>query len=308
MHDNSKFINYNYRDIHISVASKWVCLTVIQTLATTMAMEKDDQGLFNVDESKTTTFGSNFSTQRAANIVRWILVILPTVISILALVGMVVAILIFSSNYNEQKASLDAKTADLEVLNASLQKKVADIQSAQSKKTYVRWGNSTCPDVSGTSLVYSGRAGGTSYTDRGGAANHLCMPMDPEYVLPTESGVRASSLLFGSEYESIFLGTQNENIPCAVCLVSTRAEVMMVPAKVNCPPSWTREYYGYLMSERNSAYRTMFICVDVGMESVPNSSGHQEACDLWHVEASCISLPCPPYDQEKEMGCVVCSK
>ena len=307
-----------------------------------MAMEKDDQGLFEVGESKT-TFASNFSSQRVVNIVRWILVILPTVISVLALLAMIIAIVIFSSTYNamiiEQRASVDAKLADLGLLNATLQRKITDlgllnatlqrkitdlgllnatlqrklteldaaisnIQNAQSQKTYTRWGNSSCPD--GSSLVYSGLTGGTSYPRQGGATNQLCLPMDPEYTLPTEAGVRASSLLYGSEYESIFLGTQNENVPCAVCMVTPRTEVIMIPAKINCPTSWTREYHGYLMSESN--YRTTFICVDVGMESVPNSSGHAEACDLWHVEATCVSLPCPPYDEEKELGCVVCSK
>ena len=47
---------------------------------------------------------------------------------------------------------------------------------------YTRWGKSTCPSVSGTTLVYAGRAGGTWYQHKGGAANHLCMPDDPDYL------------------------------------------------------------------------------------------------------------------------------
>ena len=45
---------------------------------------------------------------------------------------------------------------------------------------YTRWGKNTCPSVSGTTLVYAGRAGGTGYGDKGGAANYLCMPDDPD--------------------------------------------------------------------------------------------------------------------------------
>ena len=44
---------------------------------------------------------------------------------------------------------------------------------------YTRWGKSSCPNVTGTTLVYAGRTGGTWYAQKGGAANHLCMPDDP---------------------------------------------------------------------------------------------------------------------------------
>ena len=44
--------------------------------------------------------------------------------------------------------------------------------------TYTRWGKSSCPNITGTELVYSGRTGGSHY-QHGGAANYLCMPTDP---------------------------------------------------------------------------------------------------------------------------------
>ena len=172
-------------------------------------------------------------------------------------------------------------------------------------KTYVRYGNSTCPANSGTSLVYSGYAAGTVYWRQGGGSNILCLPDQPEYVV---SGVNLESVVFGSEYESAFLGNQNENVPCAVCSVTNRPEVIMIPAKVNCPASWTREYYGYLYSENQGSQRTTFICVDENAEFIAGKTGHMDGCDLWIVEASCVSLPCPPYNAEAEMSCVVCSK
>ena len=172
-------------------------------------------------------------------------------------------------------------------------------------KTYVRFGKSTCPTVPGTSLVYSGYAGGTVYYNQGGGSNILCLPSEPEYVV---SGVNLDSIVFGSEYESAFLGNQNENVPCAVCSVTNRPEVIMIPAKVNCPASWTREYYGYLYSENQGSQRTTFVCVDQNAEFIAGKTGHMDGCDLWIVEASCVSLPCPPYNEEAEMSCVVCSK
>ena len=47
--------------------------------------------------------------------------------------------------------------------------------------TYVRWGNSPCPGVTGTELVYAGVAGGSHCNEKGGGSNYLCMPQDPEY-------------------------------------------------------------------------------------------------------------------------------
>ena len=47
---------------------------------------------------------------------------------------------------------------------------------------YTRWGKSSCPSVSGTTLVYAGRTGGTWYAHKGGAVNYLCMPDDPDYL------------------------------------------------------------------------------------------------------------------------------
>ena len=42
---------------------------------------------------------------------------------------------------------------------------------------YTRWGKSSCPQVAGIELVYSG---GSLQNQQGGGANHLCMPTDRE--------------------------------------------------------------------------------------------------------------------------------
>ena len=39
--------------------------------------------------------------------------------------------------------------------------------------TYVRWGRTTCPDTTGTELVYNGRAGGSHYSHSGGGGNYI---------------------------------------------------------------------------------------------------------------------------------------
>ena len=63
---------------------------------------------------------------------------------------------------------------------------------------YTRWGRTTCPDTLGTELVYAGRAGGTHFNTKGGAANHLCLPETPDY-LQYRAGVQGYSPVRGVE-------------------------------------------------------------------------------------------------------------
>ena len=140
--------------------------------------------------------------------------------------------------------------------------------------TYTRWGKSSCPEVEDTRLVYYGMTGGTQHYEHGGGANHLCMPEDPEYsdTLKYEDGEQGAAHVYGSEYQDpILQGKHDHNVPCAVCYVSTRQSVLMIPAKVSCPKNWTREYYGYLMTEHKYHRRSMFECADKDLEPIPNS-------------------------------------
>ena len=42
--------------------------------------------------------------------------------------------------------------------------------------TYTRWGRTSCLNITGTSLVYSGRAGKAWYRQQGGGGNYQCLP------------------------------------------------------------------------------------------------------------------------------------
>ena len=177
---------------------------------------------------------------------------------------------------------------------------------------YTRWGRTTCPDTPGTELVYAGRAGGTKYNKQGGAANHLCLPEDPDY-LQYIPGVQGRSPIHGAEYETSYSSDPlrsvfEHNSPCAVCATSARSMVLMVPAKTQCPPSWTHEYTGYLMTEHVGHRRSMFECIDKDPECVPGSAADTDGALFYHTEATCADLPCPPYDPQKELTCVVCTK
>ena len=131
---------------------------------------------------------------------------------------------------------------------------------------YIRWGRTTCPSVPGTELVYEGIAAGTYYSVKGGGSNRLCLPKVPKYS-SYQPGVQGNSPLHGSEYElykgSPLPNVYHHNVPCAVCYVSTRSVVYVVPARDDCPSGWTLEYKGYLMTEYYSHYRTFNLLVEV---------------------------------------------
>ena len=83
----------------------------------------------------------------------------------------------------------------------------------------------------------------------------------------------------------------------------------MIPAKTSCPATWTREYYGYLIAKHKKHKRSMYECVDKDMESIPGSIRNTNGALFFHTEAGCaVGIPCPLYDNTKELTCVVCSK
>ena len=48
---------------------------------------------------------------------------------------------------------------------------------------------------------------------------------------------------------------------CAVCAVSSRSAQVMIPGRLTCPDTWTVEYTGWLVTDRNDGRRTMLICL-----------------------------------------------
>ena len=181
---------------------------------------------------------------------------------------------------------------------------------------YTRWGRTTCPSTSGTQLLYAGRAAGSSYNEKGGAANYICLPEQPQYSTYTVGTQIGHAYLHGTVYQTAgsndngpLSSFKDYNVPCALCHASTRETVVTIPARLSCPSSWTREYYGYLMANSHGGYRTMFECIDQNPESVPGSLANTQGAFVHHVEVKCNDgIPCPPYNTQKEVTCVVCTK
>ena len=81
----------------------------------------------------------------------------------------------------------------------------------------------------------------------------------------------------------------------------------MIPARVTCPEEWQRQYYGYLMSGNDNQGRTTYECFDKDLESIQGSGRNEQGATIFHVEANCSGMDCPPYDSNKELNCVVCT-
>ena len=174
---------------------------------------------------------------------------------------------------------------------------------------YIRWGHNSCPD-GGAQLVYAGRAGGSDHRHKGGGGNPQCLPLDPKFY-KTISGIQNWAYMYGAEYEqtnSLVANSHSTDVTCAVCYVPTRNALYMIPAKYTCPSGWTREYFGYLMSEYYNHHRSQFSCVDHSLTPIIGSSHDHNGFLFYTVEGVCGSLPCPPYSRDKELSCAVCTK
>jgi len=177
---------------------------------------------------------------------------------------------------------------------------------------YVRWGKTSCPSAS-AQLVYRGKIAGEHYTHPGGGVNYLCLPDSPRYSRYKDS-YQSGGYVYGTEYELNYFNPfrrnlHNHDAPCAVCFVSSRSSVLMMPARNDCPSGWTKEYHGYLMAGKDDHSKsTDFICVDENPEAVPGSRADMNGALLYPVEGHvCRSSPCS-YVDGRELTCAVCTK
>ncbi|XP_025078329.1 short-chain collagen C4-like [Pomacea canaliculata] len=155
--------------------------------------------------------------------------------------------------------------------------------------------------------VYSGYMGGSWYTDPGSGANYLCLPPNPAGGIIAKPA--SYSHLGGTEYEVSNRLENNQDALCAVCFVKNRSSNIMIPGTNSCPSGWTTEYTGLLMTGNNAhAGSSEFICVDSKLEGRIDSNADRDGRLLLLVASFCGSLPCPPYQNNNILQCVVCSK
>ena len=180
--------------------------------------------------------------------------------------------------------------------------------------SYTHWGKNSCPY--GAELIYKGFAASGHYNHSGGISSLLCLTDKPTFDVENVSdGNQDGALLYGTEYETSGHGIaslkplHDKDAPCAVCLKQA-ALTLMIPGTKHCPTGWDKEYEGYLMGTRYTQKSTHEVaCVDINAEASPSSSNVSQDGNLWYpTEAECGSLACPPYVQDREISCVVCTK
>ncbi|XP_066299793.1 uncharacterized protein [Branchiostoma lanceolatum] len=125
-----------------------------------------------------------------------------------------------------------------------------------------------------------------------------------EFEVNTDGFFSAENMVAGS-----ITNPWNYDVLCSVCYVAGRSAHVMIPARTSCPEGWSKEYSGYLMSERhNHPSNKDFICVDGAPNLRTGSSADNNGGLLYPVETQCGSLPCGPYNTSGyELTCVVCT-
>ncbi|CAG2209132.1 unnamed protein product [Mytilus edulis] len=195
--------------------------------------------------------------------------------------------------------------------------------------TYVRWGRTSCAGSNGE-LIYSGTYFKERYSEQlnnelvkidrgytagqyyasplGGPANTLCLPNNPE--IPTSSYTYHTIDLYGTEYETNYFrnNSQDEDMPCALCRNNGSSSSVMIPGRRTCYAGWNVEYTGMLAAGSHSHSASNFICVDNDPEYIRSGKASDNGHLMYVVNTKCGSLPCPPYEENRQVYCVVCSK
>ena len=164
--------------------------------------------------------------------------------------------------------------------------------------------------------MFTGFTAGSHYSHPGGGSNYICLKSKPEWG-KYKDGHQSGSYVYGTEYE-ISANTNpfsksakslnNHDAPCAACYTHKIATIM-IPAGTTCPNGWDKEYGGYIMAGAHTHKgRSTYVCVDKDPEVKAGTAQNKDGALFYITEATCGSLPCPPYVSGRELTCVVCSK
>ena len=155
-------------------------------------------------------------------------------------------------------------------------------------------------------FAWTGLAGGKLHTEKGSGTNRLCLTRRPQFDGVVATVSTSYGHIYGAEYQEIGGHIQN-NVPCSVCR-APQSTTIMVPATHTCPPGWTTQFTGHLVSQYYNYYATEYVCLDGSPEDESSSKANENGLLFFYVAAKCGSLPCPPYIGGKVVTCAVCSK
>ena len=207
----------------------------------------------------------------------------------------------------ESKIMTKPKTSEItkRSTDTNVDKRSASCNCPTPVVSYTRWGNSSCPF--GATTVYTGVAAGGDKDVHGSAANMLCLPPNPIHYSNGASGIE---YVYGVEYQTsgILDHADARNMPCAMCEVTGKSTVLMIPSRYVCPNGWRLEYNGYIMvGDDGEEGSSMYDCIDVSLEQIPGTGGDRGWHHLFPVRVG-TSSDSLPYDYSYAMTCAVCSK
>lgn len=191
------------------------------------------------------------------------------------------------------------------------------IQSAQPLSmdvggaTYTHWGRETC-DTVGAQVLYKGVMASTDRI-KGGSASVICFSNDPQEDEDTKLVKRHHR--YYSKMSPVYVNGRNisndKPIACGQCFVDERTAPTTFPGRSTCPPEWTMEYQGYMMTKDIRSRKGDYICVDTDSAESDSDVFVLTKTDkqdfISDVKLSCGTLPCEKYETDKLLPCVVCS-
>ncbi|XP_033759008.1 uncharacterized protein LOC117341268 [Pecten maximus] len=119
------------------------------------------------------------------------------------------------------------------------------------------------------------------------------------------------SYIYGAEFQQgheVFgLPRNDEDIACAVCRNSVHTISVMIPGRTQCYPGWVEAYSGLIVAGYPyHPTNTDHLCMDSLPQPIPGGQSNDEGQLFRPSVTKCGSLPCPPYEEDKLVPCVVC--
>ena len=162
----------------------------------------------------------------------------------------------------------------------------------------------------------------------GGGSNFLCLPEDPQYGPYSQFSPTPASQIFGVQYAELDPAISTENngnqtlyngdAVCAICCASKgRSTSIMIPARLQCPTGWTKEYSGYLVAEcgncADNRHRSSYVCLDDAPEvrfggTAADNNWQWLGGAIYTVPTTCGIRPCSTYVSGASLTCVVCTQ
>ncbi|KAL4229865.1 hypothetical protein ACF0H5_010256 [Mactra antiquata] len=213
----------------------------------------------------------------------------------------------------QKLVSLEQTIKNLKDSLAESKNKIEELSKEviDSGSVYIRWGRNECQD--NAEVIYKGFTAGKKWNDKGSGSDTICLPEDPSWLNYSTSSYPRGTV-YGTEINidepsGVFENKVNDqDLPCVACHIK-KSSMIMVPGRSHCHTGWTLEYAGYLMTAYNDHHGPHnHVCVDHHPDFVHGGKADHNEHILYLTISKCGSLPCPPYANDRELACVVCSK